>query len=305
MPSSSAIRRLALLAALSTAGCVSIRSYGEAVAGLPPGRLLEVGGQRVSVEQAGEGRPLVLLHGFGGSTLSWSAVLPELARQRRVVAIDLNGFGFTERPRDPGRYTLRGQGELVLAVLDSLGIANATFAGHSYGGAISLHLASTHPERVDALLLVDNAMPRYAAARRSRLFHWRPLADLFVRSLALGNRNIARGLREAYFDDAKVTPALVRAYAERLRIEGVKDAFYGLTAPSKEPPVDLDLATIAQPALVVWGKEDELIDVAGAEEHVRDMPRARFVALPGCGHSPMEECPADFLAAVREFLSEN
>lgn len=302
---SPAVRSLTFLAALLAGGCVSIRPYGEAIAGLPPGRLLEVGGQRVSVEQAGQGRPLVLLHGFGGSTLSWTAVLPELARQRRVVAIDLNGFGFTERPQDPSRYTLRGQGELVLAVLDALGIAHATFAGHSYGGAISLQLAATHPERVDALLLVDNAMPRYAAARRSRLFHWRPLADLFVRSLALGNRNIARGLREAYFDDARVTRALVHAYAERLRIEGVKDAFYGLTAPSQEPPVDLDLAAIAQPTLVVWGQEDELIDVASAEEKVRSMPHARFVALPGCGHSPMEECPAAFLAAVREFLGES
>ena len=97
-----------------------MQPYAEAVRGLPTGRLLEIDGQQISVERAGQGPPLVLLHGFGESTLSFAAVLPELAKRFAVVAIDLNGFGYTERPRDRESYTLAGQERLVLRVLDRL-----------------------------------------------------------------------------------------------------------------------------------------------------------------------------------------
>ena len=117
---SPALLPLLLMALLPAVGCVAMQPYAAAVRGLPPERLLEIDGQRISVERAGEGAPLVLLHGFGESTISYSAVLPELAKQFAVVAIDLNGFGYTEHPKDPASYTLAGQERLVLAVLDRL-----------------------------------------------------------------------------------------------------------------------------------------------------------------------------------------
>ena len=101
---------------------------------------LEIDGRRISVEQAGQGPPLVLLHGFGESTLAFAPVMPELAKRFAVVAIDLNGFGFTERPKDRASYTLAGQERLVLGVLDRLGLERVRLAGHSYGGGLALYL---------------------------------------------------------------------------------------------------------------------------------------------------------------------
>jgi pimeloyl-ACP methyl ester carboxylesterase len=298
-------RLLLFAAALLAPGCVSMRPYAAAVRELPAGRLMEIEGQRVSVERSGQGEPLVLLHGFGESTLSFAAVMPELARRFTVVAIDLNGFGFTERPRAPESYTLAGQERLVLAVLDRLRLPKVRLAGHSYGGGIALFLAARHPERVDRLLLVDNTLPSYASERRSRFLRWKWMARIAAHTYALTDRRIASGLVEAYYDDSLVTRDLVRAYADRLRIEGVSDAFFGLVGPSAEPPFELDLATVRMPTLVVWGAEDELIHAAGAAERAKLLPAGRFVALPACGHSPMEECPRAFLDASLPFLESD
>jgi pimeloyl-ACP methyl ester carboxylesterase len=279
-----------------------MRPYAEVAAGLPPENLVEVLGRQVHVVDRGAGDPLVLLHGFGASTVIWDAVIPELARSRRVVAIDLNGFGWTERPRDPEAYTLAGQERLVLGVADALELDRFDLAGHSYGGAISIFLASRHPDRVRSLVLVDSAMPAYGTLRRRDRFANRRLAGIYVRTVGLTRRRVRSGLKAAYADDSKVTPALIDAYLERLRIEGVEDAFYGLTAPTGAPPDQVDLATLAMPALLVWGSEDELTPAADGRAAASRMPDATFVELPECGHSPMEECPAAFVAAVEPFL---
>ena len=176
-------------------------------------------------------------------------------------------------------------------------------AGHSYGGGLALYLASRHPERIERLLLVDNTLPIYASQRRKGLFRWRWIAGFAAHTFALSDSVIEKGLKAAYFDDARVTPGLVRDYAERLRIEGVTDAFFGLVGPSQEPPYRIDLAKVEIPTLVLWGAEDRLIEATAAEKTSRQLPDARFVVLPACGHTPMEECPEAFLDAALPFLT--
>src|SRR5882724_11671313 len=126
-------------------GCTSYRSFAEVRREVPQSQFVPVGGQLVHVEQAGQGEPVVLLHGFGASTYSWRKVIPALSASHRVVAIDLNGFGYTERPKERAAYTREGQVALVLGVMDALGIDRAHIAGHSYGGGLSLYLATIHP----------------------------------------------------------------------------------------------------------------------------------------------------------------
>ena len=293
---------VAVLLAFGT-GCVSLTPFAEVRARAGEDAFVRVGDQLVHVERAGSGEAVVLIHGFGGSSWSWRHVVPALAEDHRVVALDLNGFGWTERPSAPEAYTLAGQERLVLGVADALGLGRFDLAGHSYGGAISIYLAARHPERVRSLLLVDSAMPSYSALRRSRSFRNRTLSVLFVRAFALTPARVRFGLEASYADDSKVTDELVRAYLERLRVEGVGDAFHGLTAPNSEPPEQVDLASLEMPTLVVWGAQDELIPARDGRKAAETMPDAGFVELAGCGHSPMEECPEAFLAAVEPFLA--
>jgi pimeloyl-ACP methyl ester carboxylesterase len=294
---------LALLALLLP-GCDPLRPFDEIRREAPAGQFVRAGGQLVHVEQAGSGEPVVLLHGFGASTYSWRKVVPALAERYRVVAIDLNGFGYTQRPRSRESYTREGQAKLVTDTMDALGIARAHLVGHSYGGGITLYLASRHPERFRSMVLVDSSAPTYANDRRSRAAALRPLDALFVRAVALRPRAIRKALLRSFWDDSKVTPELVQAYFDRVAVEGVGDAFYGLTAPAPPgPPVELE--KIAIPPLVVWGAHDELISPESGRRAAARLPHSEFVLIADCGHLPMEEQPEALLQAILPFLERH
>ena len=289
-------------ALLVLSGCVSLTPYSELVAGLPADGFVQVGGQRVWVEDRGAGPVVVMLHGFGASSFSWRAVDSALADRFRVLSVDLSGFGYTERPRGKEPYTRDGQGQLVLGVLDVLGIERAHLVGHSYGGAIAMALAARQPERFDSLVLVDAAGPEYPQQRRNWVAGIRPLTSVWVRTVALRRGRTVRGLRDSVVDDALVTPALVDEYWRRLKIEGAARAFWGLTAPVDPPDPEVDLRGIVLPTLVVWGCEDALISVDAGRFNAALIPDSAFVTLPDVGHLPMEERPEELVKRMRSFL---
>lgn len=297
------MRRLPLLAALlPLLGCASVRPFEEVRKTLPATSFLKVGGQLVHIEQAGSGEPVILLHGFGASTYSWRNVMPALAASFRVIAIDLNGFGYTQRPRTFESYTREGQAGLVLGVMDALGLRSTHLMGHSYGGGLSLFLASRHPERVRSLVLVDSSAPTYADDRRSRAASLKPLLGLYLRSLVLRPGTVRRALLHSFYDDSLVTPELVHEYYERLRVEGVVDAYYGLTAPTRTPSEPVELEKIRVPALIVWGAEDRLISAEAGRRAAARMPDSEFALMEGVGHVPMEEKPEELVRLVLPFL---
>src|SRR4030095_16933166 len=106
--------RSRLLLVLFLSACVSLRSFSEVRREVPEDRFVRIDGHLVHFEQAGSGEPVVLIHGFGASAYSWRQVMPVLAESYRVVAVDLNGFGYTQRPKSPASYTREGQEKLVL-----------------------------------------------------------------------------------------------------------------------------------------------------------------------------------------------
>lgn len=297
-------RRLTLLAAsiLSLLGCASVRPFDEVRKTVPEDRFLEIGDQLVHIEQAGQGEPVILLHGFGASTYSWRNVMPALAAGFRVIAIDLNGFGYTQRPRTFESYTREGQAALVLRVMDALGLESAHLMGHSYGGGLSLFIASRHPEKVRSLVLVDSSAPTYANDRRSRAASVKPLLGLYLRSFVLRPNTVRRALLHSFHDDSLVTPELVQEYYERIRVEGVVDAYHGLTAPVRTASEPVELEKIQTPALVVWGAEDLLISAESGRRAAARMPSAEFALMEGVGHVPMEEKPDELLRIVLPFL---
>jgi len=291
--------------ALASSACVSLTPYQRVRQEVPPERFVRVGGQWVHVEQWGSGEPVVLLHGFGGSTYSWRLAGPELGRQYRAIAIDLNGFGWTERLREPEAYTLQGQARLVLGVLDALGIERVHLAGHSYGGGLALWLASAHPERVASLILVDSTLPTYSTQRRRAWAGLRPVVALGLRTVLLREAFIRRGLKRSVYDQSLITDEVVREYLRRLRVEGATDAYRGLTARVKTPPPVVDLTAIRQPTLIIWGLQDALLASAYGSRAAEKIPGATFVGIDRCGHLPMEERPEEFLAALRGFLARH
>jgi pimeloyl-ACP methyl ester carboxylesterase len=281
------------------------RPFADVCGCLPAERLVQVAGQRVYVEQAGRGEPVVLLHGFGCSSHSWRLVLPALAKRHWVVAPDLNGFGWTERPRDVAAYTYEGQAATVLGLLRELGIERFHLVGHSYGGGLAIWLAARYRERLRSLTLVASVLPNYSQQQRQAWARFRGLNWLLVHFFLLSRGAVRKTLEACFHDRTAVTPELVDAYRERLLVEGVEDAYYGLMAPLDLPAADVDLTAVQVPTLIVWGDDDRLIPHQRAAEYAPRLPRAEMVVLPACGHAVMEERPEHLLTHLLPFLDRH
>lgn len=299
-----AFRALALgLALASGVGCARFPSYEAVRAALPPEQLTLLDDQWVHFERRGAGDPVVLIHGFGGSTYSWRETFPRLQESFDLLAVDLNGFGYTQRPRAAQDYSLAGQVELVLRLLDHLHIDRAHFVGHSYGGGVVLSLARSHPQRVQSLVLVDAAPPGGAAPGQTWIRLFAPLVLWYTENFALTPKAIGDALRSVVYVDAIVTSEMIDQYLRRLRIAGFRDAFYGLTAARNRSLTDEDLATLDRPALVIWGRHDSVVPLRTGQELSRKLPHATWVVIEQAGHLPMEEQPDAFAAALRDFLA--
>ena len=281
------------------------KPFADVCACVPADRFVRVGDQLVHVEQAGHGEPVVLLHGFGGSSFAWRLLTPALARRYRVIAPDLNGFGWTQRPKEVAAYTYAGQAEMVLGALRALGVERFHVIGHSYGGGLALWLAGRYPQRVRSVVLVSSVLPDYSQQQRQAWARFRTLNWLLVHFFVLSRAGVRRTLELCIHDRAKITSELVDAYRERLLVEGVEDAYYGLMAPVDLPVPEVALQDVQAPTLVVWGREDKLIPLPRAEAYVPQLPDARLVVLDGCGHMALEECPERLLAAVLPFLDRH
>jgi pimeloyl-ACP methyl ester carboxylesterase len=257
-------------------------------------RWLQVGGRRVNVVELGSGPPLVFVHGLSGSWQNWLEQLPVFARDHRVVAFDLPGFGASEMPDWP--ISISGDARWLDALYDALGIDAAAVVGNSMGGFIGAELAIAFPSRVERLVLVsaagltlDKRLAAYAA--------W-----LGTRSDELARRPRARRM---IFGLVAHRPDLLPAplVAEQIRGSGKPGFVPALDALTSYPIRDR-LPEIGCPTLIVWGTEDRLVPVRDADEFARLIPNARKVVWPQTGHMAMLERPAAFNRLLAAFLAE-
>jgi pimeloyl-ACP methyl ester carboxylesterase len=272
-------------------------------------RFVEVNDLRVHYKAAGSGEPvLLLLHGFGASTFSWRDVIEPLAKLGTVVAFDRPAFGLTERPltweRGCDPYAPQAQVALVVGLLDTFGIRKAVLVGNSAGGTIAIQVALAHPDRVDALVLVDAAIYQGGGAPSwIRPLLYTPQVDRLGPLLA---RQIeARGddfLEMAWHDPSKITPLVRAGYRKPLRAENWDRALWELTKTSREAQLADHIASITLPSLVISGDDDRIVPVESSLRLAEELPNAELVVIPMCGHLPHEECPGPFLDAIGTFL---
>jgi pimeloyl-ACP methyl ester carboxylesterase len=287
----------------SVGACAPLTSFERVREKVPAAEFVQVHGQCVHFERSGSGPTLVLLHGFGGSTYSWHAVTPALAAPFDVIAIDLNGFGYTQRPDESSAYTLDAQVELVEGVCAALGVGAAHVVGHSYGGGVALLLAERHPERVASIVLVDGGWTGSATVRGGTVPRClRPLFLTMFKAFFLNAGTVRNALLEAVHDDSVVTTELVAEYLKRLRVDGLDAAFHGLNAAAEHGFPAIDLEQVTQATLILWGEEDRVITIEAAELLLEALPQARLVRFPETGHLLMEEQPERLVDEVTGFV---
>lgn len=261
--------------------------------------------------EAGEGPPVVLLHGGSGGGANWYRVIGGLSRTHRVLAPDLPGFGLSPvLARLPPRASLSSAGaEILLAWLDSLGIASCDVVGTSFGGLLALRLAQLRPEGVRRLVLIDSAGLGRAMPWGARLAALPGLGRALLRPTRHGIEWLFRHLLVAHPD---VLPAedssAILAYLEASAASAdpgwaarVVAAFGGLRG-QREVLRPAELARISQPLLLLWGARDAFLPLAHGRRAARAAPRALLRVLPGVGHSPNWEVPGEVNAALAGFL---
>lgn len=277
---------------------------------VPANRLVSAGGIKTYYVQSGKSGPeVLLLHGFGSSTFTWRKNLDALGRFARVTAIDIKGFGLTEKPKD-GQYHEAEYARHVLAAMDALGIRKPVIIGNSMGGAVAARVALEHPDRYAGLILVDAARPFTrldfeAAGVDTNRLGGRPsvLATALVRTMIRRER-IKTMLESVYEGHEPVTDAMIDAYYVPTTIEGAPEALLSMMSPPPEKVKPVPLQTLKMPVTVLWGRDDNVIPLRAGEALARDIPGAELVVWAGAGHLPHEDKPAEFETLVRTFLSE-
>jgi len=248
---------------------------------------------------------LVLLHGFGDSYTSWEGWVRELKTRRRIISLDFPGHGLTRAPQDS---VLRGDSlaDFVDSFAAKLALPKFAVAGNSMGGGVAWQLAVRHPERIDALILVDaagfaNDKPPSEVPLAFRILQY-PIGRAFLRNI--DNRPLIReGLKTDVYDKSLITPAVVDRWAEFQRAPGHRAILMNVNLGAQSAATAAQLSTIKVPTLILWGADDPLIEPAAAGKFAAAIPGSKVIIYKQVGHLPQIEIPARSAADVLEFLN--
>jgi pimeloyl-ACP methyl ester carboxylesterase len=255
----------------------------------------------------GDVEPIVFVHGLGGQWQNWLENLPRAAQERRVVALDLPGFGLSAKPRE--KITISGYGRCVDALCERLELGRVDIVGNSMGGYIAAEVAIQFPERIDQLVLVSAAGIASADVAKTPIMTvGRLMRAVASHGTASFDRSLAARPRSRHH-----TLALVARYPSRLKADLAYEAFFkGAGKPgfldALRANLNYDfrdrLPEIRRPTLILWGENDSIIPVRDAHEFERLIPDSRKVVMKATGHVPMAERPSTFNELVLEFLAE-
>ena len=271
-------------------------------------RQIEIRGCRINYVDMGDGDlpPAILIHGLGGCWQNWLENIPRLAQDRRVLALDLPGFGESSMAGE--KISISGYGELVVEFARAVGVdAPVDVIGNSMGGFIAAEIGISHPDFTHRIVLCSAAgisitnlkrRPVLTAARITAAVTNVVLARREAMAKRPGLRHMA--LAYVFRHPSRIAPDLAYQVMTGTGKPGFLDALDALT--------DYDfrdrLGDVKVPVLLVWGEDDNLVPVEDADEFERVIPDARKVIFEDTGHVPMLERPESFNDLVVDFLAE-
>jgi len=267
------------------------------------GATTDANGIKTNYLEAGQGPPVVLVHGSGPGVTAyanWRLVMPALAERFRVVAPDMVGFGYTDRPPDV-EYSVQTWADQVLGLMDSLGMQRASLVGNSFGGSIALRLATQHPDRVDRLVLMGSMGVDFPITEGlDRVWGYEPsfenmrkVLDVFAYSRELVNDELAQVRYEASMQPGFQESFAAMFPAPRQRwVEAMK-------TPEE------DIRRLPHRALIVHGREDQVIPVQTSLRLMELLDNGDLHVFSHCGHWSQIERSAEFNRLARDFLSDS
>lgn len=250
--------------------------------------------------EQGSGKPLVLLHGSGPGVTAWAnwrLVIPSFAKHYRVVAPDLAGFGYTERKKGV-IYNLDFWVDHLVKFLDAVGIDKCSLIGNSFGGALSLALATRHPERVEKLILMGSVGTTFEiTSGLDKVWAYQPSLE-----------NMRETALSFAFDKSLITDALVRSRYEASIRPGYQESYSSLFPAPRQRHVDAlaqpddVLRTVPHTTLLIHGRDDQIIPVESTLKLHSLLPKSEVHLFSRCGHWTQIEQKDRFVSVVENFL---
>ena len=281
-------------------------TYEESAKQYAKGNFVMVDGKKVHYLEKGSGNPVILIHGFLYHTVMWQKNIDALAEKFKVYAVDLWGFGYSERLPQL-EYSFALYGKQIKGFMEALRISKAALVGQSMGGGICVYVAAKYPEKVDRLILIDPAVTPYPDTIIGTIYKF-PGVGEFLNSLP-GDFLMKNNLKSSWFHDPnKVTDAYAEEVLRPLCIKGSHEALmHVLRNVLKEPFVEKEAKELARtdlPILLVHGREDKAVPLNNSRFLNKLWKNSRLVIFDRAGHSPHEEHPEKFNAIAVGFLME-
>ena len=271
-----------------------------------PSSFLELDGMQVHIRDTGpraDPVPVVLLHGMSSSLHTFEGWQTALQGERRVISVDLPGFGLTG-PSPQGDYRIDAYTRFVLRLLDTLGVKQVVLVGNALGGEIAWQTAVLAPDRVSKLVLIDADGYQPSVLSMPIAFQIASMRGLrWVSERILPKAMVAASVRSVFGAPSKATQDKIDRYFElnlrvgnrRALFQRMDQATFGESAPL--------IRRITQPTLVLWGERDQMISPDLGAQFCDDIPRCRLVTFPKLGHLPQEEDPEGTLPDLVSFLA--
>jgi pimeloyl-ACP methyl ester carboxylesterase len=272
-----------------------------------PGYRLNVNNIQIYYEYFDHENPdakvIVLVHGFLSSTISFRQLLPGLTKEYKVIALDLPGFGQSEKSKS-FIYKLSNYGQLIIDFLDKLNIQNVILIGHSMGGQICMHAAKKAPGRVDKLILLGCCSYVKRASRSLIACSYLPMFTWGMRSW-IQKKDIKQNLLSVLHDSKLVTQEMIDGYSKPISEAAFINSLIRLLRHREGDMSSQELREINQPVLMIWGKEDKVIPVKTGYRLKHDLPNAELIVYEKCGHLMMEEKPKEITTEIIRFIENS
>ncbi|CAA6815008.1 MAG: Hydrolase, alpha/beta fold family [uncultured Thiotrichaceae bacterium] len=295
----------AFLALLGLTGCTAVSpvTWKERVE-RKPAQIIP----QLHYEEQGTGETLLLLHGLGESSFTWRYLVDDLAKQYRVISLDMKGFGKSPKPRD-GRYSIYDQAIVVKQFIEQQQLDKFTLVGHSLGGGVALALtlmAEQETWDIERLVLIDAAAYKQNLPSMLRDLSKPVVGDIGIYVVS-PTKQAKQAYKFSFYNDMKIPSEGVKEYARNLLRPRSRYVFLQSTKqliPEDIEAVSQQYAQIQQPTLIIWGYHDVVIHRRNAKRLHNDLTNSTLKLIRDAGHMPQEETPKQVFALITDWLSK-
>ncbi|MEM7619952.1 MAG: alpha/beta hydrolase [Pseudomonadota bacterium] len=270
----------------------------------------QAGYLRLFVRDEGQGDPVLLIHGFGANIFSWRYLIPELSKTHRVIAVDLKGFGLSDKPYDE-EYSVFDQADIIFQLMRDMRLKNVTLVGHSFGGGIALatyfKAKKEKSDIISKMAILDGLAYKQPIPFFLHVMRTPVVSDLGI-ALVPPEVHARASLSYSYHKDHRITEEAVQNYAQPYY--NFNGRYAAKQTAKQILPENIDVYTkqysrIKVPVKLIWCKHDRVVPLINGLKLNSALPNSHLEILDDCGHIPQEEAPSETLDILQKFLKRS